>query len=290
MAKKSENKFSSVEKSWMLYDFTTNGYATIILTAIFPIYFNVVLGQNTLGLELKGYAASFVMLISAIICPFLGAIADVNKMKKRLWAGFALAGAVIVGAMAATSSWELLLAAYVLSNLAYNFAMLFYDSFITDVTDHERMHKVSTWAYAVGYVGGGFVLLVITAVLMFTTSSVIAVKTSFILTALWWVIFSLPMLFNVHQTHFSEKNLSETTHEMLGQLRQTFGAIWANKPLRYFILAYFFYIDGVGTVMTMATSYGNTIGLGTTGMILALLVTQLLGLPFSILFGRLADR
>lgn len=287
-----KNPFSSTEWAWMLYDLTTNSYATIILAAIFPIYFNVMVGHSALGLELKGFGSSFVMLVTAILCPILGALGDRKRMKKRFWASFAFSGAILTLGLAFVSSWPLLLLGYVLSNICYNTAMLFYDSFITDITIPERMHRVSTWAYAIGYFGGGTITLIITTILLFTmgTSNPLPVKISFALSALWWIVFSLPMLFRVKQVHYHEKTFKETTDGLLKQLGKTLREIWMDKGLRHFVLAYFFYIDGVATVITMATSYGQTLGLSASLMILALLTTQLVAVPFSILFGKLAGK
>jgi len=287
-----QKRFTKPEWAWMLYDVTTNAYATIILTAIFPIYFNAVLGENSLGLQMKGYAQSGIMLIAALSCPILGAIGDVKGMKKRLWAGFAFSGAFLTLCLAFTSSWQWLLVGYILSNIAYNSANLFYDSFLTDVAEHDRMHKVSTTAFAVGYFGGGTMMLIVTAALLFTmgSSNPLAVKISFAVTAAWWILFSVPMAKRVRQVHYNPRPLRVVTHTLFRQLGHTIQAIAADKGMRWFVLAYFFYIDGVGTVITMATSYGSTLGLNSTLMIVAILTTQLVAVPCSILFGRLATK
>ncbi|MBB5887907.1 MFS transporter [Lactovum miscens] len=290
--KKETKGFTKAEFSWMLYDLTTNGYATIILAAIFPIYLSSVMGHNTLGLQLKGYGSAFVMLISAISCPILGVIGDSKGMKKKLWVSFVIAGALLTMSLAFTNTWEFLLAGYILSNIAYNSATLFYDSFITDIATKDRMHRVSTWGFAVGYFGGGTILLIITVILMAVMKGdpTIPVKASFILCGLWWLGFSLPMLLNAHQVHYNTKPMSEVLSSLGSQLLGTMKNIYADKALFTYVVAYFFYIDGVGTVINMATSYGTTLGLGTTSMILALLCTQLVAVPFSILFGRLATK
>ena len=274
----------------MVYDFTTNAYATIILTAIFPIFFNSFFADPAVGLQWKGYAQSFIMLVAAVTCPILGAIGDIQGMKKRMWFGFAMSGALLTVAMAFGTSWQFLLVGYVLSNIAYNCANLFYDSFITDVTPHDRMHKVSTTAFAVGYFGGGTIMLIVTAALMFTIGQSLAVTLSFIITAAWWIIFSIPMAFNVKQTHFNPKPANEVLHNLFKQLGHTAVSIAKNKGLLLFTVAFFFYIDGVGTVITMATSYGSTLGLNSTLMIVAILTTQVVAVPFSLLFGWLAGK
>jgi len=284
-------RFTKPEWAWMLYDFTTNAYATIILTAIFPIYFNSFFKDPAVGLQWKGYAQSFIMLIAAVSCPILGAIGDCKGMKKRLWGGFAFSGAALALCLAFFRSWETLLAFYILSNIAYNCANLFYDSFITDVTTHERMHRVSTTGFAVGYFGGGTVMLIVTFVLMLTLhNNTLAAQIAFGVTALWWVGFALPMAFRVKQTHYNPKPRKEVLHTLWKQLGHTAVSIAKNRGLLLFILAYFFYIDGVGTVITMATSYGSTLHLDSTLMMVAILTTQVVAVPFSLIFGRLSQR
>ena len=284
-------RFTKPEWSWMVYDFTTNAYATIVLTAIFPIYFAGFFHDPNVALQWKGYAQSFIMLVAAISCPILGAIGDTQGMKKRMWAGFALSGALLMVFLILGGSAPVLLVGYILSNIAYNLANLFYDSFITDVTDRDRMHRVSTTAFAVGYFGGGTMMLIITAVLMFVLPDMTTVvKISFALTALWWILFSIPMAFNVKQTHYNPKPRSEVVHTLFKELGHTAMAIFHNKGMFLFTIAFFFYIDGVGTVISMATSYGTTLGLSRTLMIVAILITQVVAVPFSLLFGWLANR
>jgi len=286
-----EKLFSKTEWSWMMYDFTTNAYATIVLTAIFPIYFATFFADSNVAMQWKGYAQSFIMLVAAISCPILGAIGDTQGMKKRLWAGFALSGVLLMLFLILGGNKEILLAGYILSNIAYNLANLFYDSFLTDVTDRHRMHRVSTTGFAIGYFGGGTVMLIITAVLMFTLPRLtLVVKLSFGLTALWWVLFSIPMAFNVQQTHYNPKPRREVLHTLFQELGRTAKSIFNNKGMFLFTVAFFFYIDGVGTVISMATSYGKTLNLNTSLMIVAILITQVVAVPFSLLFGWLSYR
>ncbi|MCL2653907.1 MAG: MFS transporter, partial [Propionibacteriaceae bacterium] len=247
--------------------------------------------DSNVALQWKGYAQSFIMLVAAISCPILGAIGDTQGMKKRMWAGFALSGALLMILLILGGSWKILLVGYILSNIAYNLANLFYDSFITDVTDRDRMHRVSTTGFAVGYFGGGTMMLIITAVLMFTLpDQVLVVRLSFALTALWWILFSIPMAFNVKQTHYNPKPRGEVVRTLFSELGNTVKAIYSNKGIFLFAVAYFFYIDGVGTVISMATAYGTTLNLSKTLMIVAILVTQVVAVPFSLLFGWLANR
>lgn len=194
--------------------------------------------------------------------------------------------------MAIFDQWQMLLVGYVVSYIGYAGANLFYDSFLTDVTSEERMDKLSAWGYAMGYIGGSTIPFVISIVILLFMgmSNPVAVKLSVVLTSIWWAAFSIPMLKNVRQTHYTQTPPSRLVRSALRNTRRTIGEIYHNKAIFLFILAYFCYIDGVGTVIHMSTSYGSTLGLDTTGMIIALLVTQIVAVPCSILFGRFANK
>ena len=203
----------------------------------------------------------------------------------------ALLGVGFTAVTAFVASWQWMLIGYVLSHIGFSGANVFYDAFLTDVTTRDRMDKVSAWGYAMGYLGGSTVPFVLSiAALLFTGFSVGAVKFSILLTSVWWAVFSLPLLINVKQTHFTEVPSSRLLTSTWRNLRGTLGRIRRNRGLHLFLLAYFFYIDGVNTVISLATNYGATLGLGSTGMILALLVTQLVAVPCSLLFSRLSRR
>ncbi len=291
-----ESRFSRVEKSWILYDWANSSYATIIMAAIFPIYFaEVAASSGVAGDVYWGYASSAATLAVALLSPALGAIADFRGMKKKLFAAFLLIGLVFTASMALTDKWQLMLVGYILSYIGFSGSLLFYDSFITDVTSPERMDKVSAWGYAMGYIGGSTIPFVISiALILFGDrlgiDGTLAVKLSCLLCAAWWAVFSIPMLRRVKQVHFVDQHAGDLIRQSLRNMLQTARDIFQDKALLIFILAYFFYIDGVNTVIHMATVYGSTLGLGTTGMILALLVTQLVAVPFSIIFSNLAGR
>ncbi len=294
--RKEKSRFSPVEKSWILYDWANSSYATIIMAAIFPIYFaEVAAGSGVAGDVYWGYASSAATLVVALLSPALGAIADFRGMKKKLFAGFLLLGLVFTTAMALTDNWQLMLIGYILSYIGFSGSLLFYDSFITDVTTPERMDKVSAWGYAMGYIGGSTIPFVISIGLilfgeMIGIDGVLAVKLACLLCVIWWAVFSLPMLRRVKQVHFVDQPAGDLIRQSLRNMVRTGRDIIQDKAVLIFILAYFFYIDGVNTVIHMATVYGSTLGLGTTGMILALLVTQIVAVPFSIFFSHLAGR
>ena len=284
-------KFTKTEKSWILYDWANSVYATNIMAAIFPIYFTSVCGGDTLGLQWWGYGTSIATLIVAVMAPLLGAIGDYQGMKKKFFAFFMVFGVICTLLMAIFDNWQMLLVGYVLSYIGFAGSCLFYDSFLTDVTTSERMDKVSAWGYAMGYIGGSTIPFIISIVILLVMGmdNPTAVKLTVVLTSVWWGIFSIPMLKNVRQKHYL-KAPDHIVKNTISNIGKTLKSISQRKGLLFFILAYFCYIDGVGTVIHMSTSYGETLHLDSVGMILALLVTQIVAVPCSILFGRLAQK
>lgn len=291
-----QTRFSRTEKSWILYDWANSSYATIIMAAIFPIYFaDIARGAGIAGDVWWGYATSAATLTVALLSPALGAIADFRGMKKKLFSAFLLIGLVFTTTMALTDLWQMMLIGYVFSYIGFSGSLLFYDSFITDVTTPDRMDKLSAWGYAMGYIGGSTIPFVLSIGLilfgeMVGIDSVLAVKTACLLCVAWWGLFSIPILRRVRQVHYVDKPAKALIASSLRNMVRTARDIVADKAIFAFVIAYFFYIDGVNTVIHMATVYGSTLGLGTTGMILALLVTQIVAVPFSILFSKLAGR
>lgn len=282
-------RFTKTEKSWILYDWANSVYATNMMAAIFPIYYAGVAGDA--GDKWWGIGVSAASLVVAVLAPLLGSIGDSHGMKKRFFTFFLLLGVAFTALTAFVADWKWMLLGYVLSHIGFSGANVFYDSFLTDVTDGDRMDKVSAWGYAMGYLGGSTIPFVISiALLLLTGFSVMAVKASILITCVWWALFSLPFLRNVHQVHGVETPPLQLARGALRNLWGTMRKIGKNRGLLLFMVAYFFYIDGVGTVISLATNYGATLGLGSTGMIIALLVTQLVAVPCSILFSRLAER
>ena len=287
-----QKRFSLKEKSWIMYDWADSVYATNIMAAIFPILFSKVAKEaGAAGDQLLSYGVSAATLVVALLAPVLGAIADFKGMKKKLFTGFWLGGVVFTAMIALTNDYRVMLIGYVLSRIGYSGSSLFYDSFLTDVTTNDRMDKVSAWGYAMGYIGGSTIPFVLSiALLVMTDYSAFAQKFSILITSAWWLVFTIPFLKNVHQEHYIERNSQFSLDGVFRSVANTAAAIVSQKGLMLFMIAYFFYIDGVGTIINISTAYGSTLGLGGTGMILALLVTQIVAMPCSILFGHLARR
>lgn len=287
MQKAGNGRFTLKEWSWILYDWANSVYATNIMAAIFPIIFVSMAGEG--GDHWWSLGTSITTLIIAVMSPILGAVADFQGMKKKLFTAFMLLGVIATASLAFMSDWRMMLVGYVISHIGFSGANLFYDSFLTDVTTNERMDKVSSWGYAMGYIGGSTIpfLMSIGMLLWLGYGSPIAQKFSILITSLWWLGFTIPFLKNVHQEHYIEHGEGIGLKRVLSNVGHTAREITRNRGMLMFVLAYFFYIDGVGTIISVSTAYGTALGLGAVGMILALLVTQLVAMPCAILFGKL---
>jgi len=293
IAEKVRGMFTKKESSWIMYDWANSVYATNMLAVLFPIYFGIACkAEGINNLVLWSYGTSAATFIVAILAPILGSMADHKGYKKKLFSVFLVLGVLFTFISALSNQYQMLLIGYVISHIGFSGANLFYDSFLTDVTEPKRMDKVSTWGYAMGYVGGSTIAFLISiAILMgMGMENPNAYQVVVVLTSIWWLLFSIPMLKNVKQVHYIEKPASGLIRSTFSNLGKTAKNIFSQKHLLLFILAYFFYIDGVGTVISISTSYGTKLGLDSIGMIFALLLTQLVAVPFSIWFGKLSEK
>ncbi len=284
------------EKSWLLYDWANSVYATIMLAAIFPVYF-------TSQAAAAGYDGDFWWgvgtacgtALAAIVSPFLGAIADYQGFKKRLFGLFLIIGLAFTSFCAFTADWQGMLVGYIISHLGYSASVMIYDSFLPDITTAKRMDYLSSLGFALGYIGGSTIPFIAAIGLInfgeaWGIDSVLAVRISLIIAVFWWGIFSMPLIINCHQKQGHQLIGGQLVKKSLISLKSTFLTIVKNKAIFYFMIAYFFYIDGVNTVISMSTAYGTTLGLEASQMILALLLTQLIAFPAAIFFGRLAGK
>ena len=286
-------RFTKAEKSWILYD-VGNSALVLLATSVIPIYFNSLAAQDPtvehVAVGAWGLAETIASLIIALLMPILGSIADMQGMRKKFIIGTVGTGAVATVAMAIPSGWLAFLVVYVISSVMLNSSFVFYDALLVDATTDERMDEVSSQGFAWGYVGSCIPFVVCLLIVLNAESLGLTLRTAmslaFVITATWWVAFTIPMLRNVEQRNY--KPLS--SHPLTGALRgigATLRRIWADESMRYFIISYFFYIDGVHTVIKMSTSYGSNLGISGTQLVLALLVTQFVAWPSSIVYGRL---
>ncbi|MCI7736376.1 MAG: MFS transporter [Clostridiales bacterium] len=290
--------YTKEEKSWIFYDWANSAFSAIVAAIILPIFFKSMaqLGgvSDVNATAYWGYATSFGTLICALLAPFLGTLGDFRGMKKRLFTAFMLLGVVSTFLLSMTENWKLLLALYILGTLGFNGSCIYYDSFLPDVTDESRMDQVSSLGYGLGYIGGSTIPLVISLLLIqfgdkIGIPTVMATKFSFALTAIWWLVFTIPMLLHVQQKHAIEPEKRIVAHT-LRNVASTFKKLLSYKSVLLFMIAYFFYIDGVGTIIHMATVFGASCGLDSMDMMVILLVVQIVAFPFAILYGKLSGR
>lgn len=288
-------KFTREERNWVGYD-VGNSALVMLNTSVVPIYFNSLLkgGDSDRLVVLWGLAQTIASLVVAILMPLLGSLADRRDMKIKFFLGFFLTGLVGCIALALPMGATPFLVVFVICTIGLNSSMTFYDAMLTDVTTDERMDNVSSAGFAWGYIGS-CVPFILSLVLIFAGPSTglvdtaTATRLSFVITAAWWLAFTIPLIKSYKQTHWREARetgMAATFHELGVTMRE----IGQNKIILTYMLAFFFYIDGVHTVIAMATSYGTALGIDSTQLVLALLITQFVAFPSAIAYGMLAGR
>ena len=291
-------KLTSREKRWIVYDVGNSAFV-LLSTAVVPIYANSLLeaaGQHNI-VSTWGYAQTIASLVIAVLMPLLGSIADVQGMKIKFFLGFFGTGVVMSCAMALPLGWLPFLIIYVLATIGLNGSLTFYDSMLIDTTTNERMDRVSSHGYGWGYIGSTVPFIACIALIfggpsLFGWSTAACTRASFVITAIWWVAFTIPLLTSYRQVHYraTRDQLGEAVRGTFSELASTFGKIVKNKPLWMFMIAFFFYIDAVNTVISMSTSNGTQLGIDSTQLVIALLVTQFVAFPCAILYGRMAGK
>lgn len=286
-------KLTKKEKSWILYDCGNSAYSIAITTALFPVYFGMVNEGNSMD---YGYFASIASIIIAILSPILGTIADYKDFKKRFFVFFAATGIVMTAMLPIVPEGQvvLLAAVYVLTAVGFSGANIFYDAFLVDVTEDSRMDSVSTKGFAYGYIASviPFTISLIVVFLLGMDSS-LGYKLGFVITALWWGLFTIPLIRHVKQEYYVDPEPNPISKSFI-RLGRTFKKIRHYKLVVIFLFSYFFYIDGVNTIIKMAVPYAqNAIGLSSddTFMLLGiLLVIQIIAFPCAIVYGMLAKK
>ena len=290
-------KMTRLEKRWVLYDVGNSAF-TLLISTILPIYFNGLAGAAGLTdaeyLAFWGYAASFVTVVVAVLGPTLGAVADLPGMKKKLFALCVAVGIAGCAVMGLVQSWVWFLGCFIIAKIGYSTSLVFYDSMLTDVTVPERMDKVSSVGYAFGYAGSCIPFVASLAIVLVGYQALgislnAAMLLAFLLNAAWWLCCTLPLLGSYRQ-RYSVRGGGHLVRGAFRRLGETLREIRGNKQVFWFLIAFFLYIDGVYTIIDMATAYGQALGLDSTGLLLALLVTQIVAFPFALLFGWLARR
>lgn len=296
MFKQLKGQFNKAEWSWMFQDWANSAYSLMITTAIFPIFYKSV--ADAAGISgadstaYLGYTNAIATVLTAVLAPFLGTSADYKGYRKPLFTISTLLGIIAVFSMMfiGNGNWLLLLVVYAISSFGFHVANIFYDSSIMDVTTPERLDQVSSTGFGLGYIGSVFPFLIF---MVFQLTGIfpanVTVNIGFLLTAAWWFIFTIPYWKNVNQVNYLEKTegIVQTT---VKSLTATVKELKKYPHIYLFLFGYFFYIDGVGTIIAMATSVGTDLGLSANELIIMLLVVQIVAFPCSIMYGYLARR
>ncbi|TYB31838.1 MAG: MFS transporter [Candidatus Mcinerneyibacterium aminivorans] len=286
------------EKSWILYDWANSAFTLIIVTTIFPIFFKDYIAGSLKTFESTaylGYANSAYALIVAIMAPILGTMADFKGMKKKLFTGFFLLGVIstLLLSFSAEGYWKICLLIYILGAVGFAASNIFYNAFLVDVTTDERMDWISASGFGWGYIGSVIPFIISMGLISFHgflgIKQVTATRLSFLLTGFWWFVFTIPFLKNVEQTYY-KKSTKYFIKKSFKRLKNFLVRIKDYKKIVYFLIAYFFYIDGVYTIIKMAVPYAKDIGMKNEMLLLLLLFIQVVAFPFALLFGKLAKR
>ena len=286
-----KQKMTRAEKSWIMYD-VGNSALVLLATSVIPIYFSSLAPDGGVVVAWS-YAETVASLIIALLMPILGSIADMKGMKKKFIVGCVGTGVVATVALGIPTSAMAFLVIYVISSVALNSSMVFYDALLVDATTDDRMDEISSQGYAWGYIGSCVPFIACLLVVLNYDALGIGLQTAmqiaFVITAAWWLAFTIPMLRDVQQKHFKPREEHAVSRAIKG-IGGTLKEMWTNRAIKFYMIAYFFYIDGVHTIIKLSTSYGTDLGISSTQLVLALLVTQFVAFPSAIIYGRLSSK
>lgn len=287
-------KLTSLDLKWILYDVGNSAFV-LLIASVLPIYFNSLAEAGGLSeteyLTWWSYAASIATVVTALAGPILGTLADFPGHKKRIFLFTALVGAGCLFCFAFPGQWMGFLVLFIIAKILYNISLVIYDSMLIDVCDEDQMDMVSSRGYAWGYLGSCVPFIISLGLILGQENLGLSMSTVmmivFMLNAAWWLLFTLPLAKSYKQIHSTPRS-GQIVHQTFGRLGKVLKNIFKDKKVFWFILAFFFYIDGVYTIIDLATAYDTSLGLSQTGLLLALLLTQVVAFPSAILFGYLA--
>ena len=289
-------KLTVLERSWVLYDVGNSAF-TLLVSTLLPIYFNALATSagidENMYLSYWGYAGSIATVLVAFIGPICGALSDRKGYKKPIFLLCVALGVIGCAALGLAKGWLLFLAIFVIGKIGFNSSLVFYDAMLPEITTPERMDNVSTQGYAWGYIGSVIPFVICLVLVLaggsFGLDQTSAMVLSFIITALWWAAFTVPLTRRYRQTAYQERG-AHPFADAFRQIANTFRKAKEQKHVFVYLIAFFFFINGVYTIIDMATAYGTDLGLDTTGLLLALLLTQIVAFPCAIAFGRLSAK
>jgi len=297
-----ERSYARTVNAWCMYDWANSGFATTIMAAVLPTFYSEVAGATLEPVQASGYwgyTNTAGMVVVAFAAPILGAIADHSGAKKRFLGGFAGLGILFTGLLVLVSTGDWLMASlfYILGRIGFSGSIVFYDALLPHVARSDDIDQVSTKGFALGYLGGGLLLVINLAWIMKPgwfglPDAEFSSRLSFLSVAIWWAIFSIPLFRRVDEPAFIRREGESPNPVRAGfqRLARTFRDVRHYRELFKFLIAFWFYNDGIGTIITMAVIFGKEIGLETTDLIGAILAVQFVGVPFSFGFGWLARR
>ena len=273
-------KLTALERNWILYDIGNSAF-TLLVSTLIPIYFNSLAGSagvnEDMYLSYWGYAGSISTILVAFIAPICGTLSD-RRFKKPIFLLTVLLGCIACAALGITTHWLWFLGIFVLAKVGFHSSLVFYDSMLPEITTDKRMDNVSSMGYAFGYIGSVIPFVICLVLVLFCDSFGLtmgsAMVLAFLVTAVWWIVFTLPLLRSYKQTAFVDGK-GTPLMDSFKQLGRTFKEAKAEKHVFMYLIAFFFFINGVYTIIDMATAYGSALGLDTTGLLLALLLTQI---------------
>ena len=290
-----KQKLSPLERSWILYDIGNSAF-TLLASTLISIYFNSLADaagvHEDLYLSYWADAITISTALLAIIAPICGTLCD-RRYKKLFFVLMVVLGCVACACLGATTHWVAFLGIFILAKVGFNGSIVFYDSMLPEVTTEERMDNVSSLGYAFGYIGSVIPFLLCLALVLFGENFGLsmgnAMILAFLITAVWWAVFTIPLLKRYKQTAYVEKK-GAALGDAFRQLGRTFKEARKEKHVFLYLIAFFFFINGVYTIIDMATAYGTSLGLNSTGLLLALLLTQIVAFPCAIVFGKLSAK
>lgn len=290
--------FNKLEKSWIYYDIGNSAF-TMMVSTIIPIWFNTLAANagmsNSEYLAFWSYATSIATILVAIIGPVFGSIADNKDFKKPMFMFVLFVGVIGCALLGAVPNWILYLITYVIAKICYQTSLVFYDSMLTDVTTPERMDLVSSQGYAWGYIGSCIPFVIALGLyaagnpdFLGIMNERLSIFLAFIVIAVWWFCVTIPLLKNYKQKYYVETT-SNKVKESISRLGKTLVTMYRDeKKVFFFLLAFFFYIDGVYTIIDEAVAIGTALGLNQMGLLVILLLTQVVAFAFATLFGKLS--
>ena len=294
----SEKEYKRRISAWTLYDWANSAFATTILAAVLPAYYSSVAGATlpsaAVATAYWTTTLSISLIIVAFLSPVLGTIADIMRGKKKFLSIFVGMGVIGTGLLVVitTGDWILASVFFIIGRVGFAGANVFYDALLAHVARPEDQDVVSTRGYAIGYLGGGLLLAINVAMILFIGSEMGA-RLSFLSVAIWWAVFSIPLLRRVPEPPSASSLLERTRGTFTASLERlgtTFRHLRKYRQLFRFLIGFLIYNDGIGTIISVAVIYGAELGFETTQLILAILLVQFVGIPFSLVFGRIPGR